>query len=166
MLCILTTGFRVKESTVFTRKYCTELTSLSLLSVFEVEIWCFRGGNEVPKWIMRQAGTPLRSAIQHFAKSFLSSEDFGTLCAVQANLSPLASSAEPKTGRNGKTYWMIVFSVEIHFGLTEFKARIKWNDSVRLFGIFIASLPLLKQLMGLGRYEVVSTVDYYFRARF
>ncbi|KAJ8694173.1 hypothetical protein PTI98_009102 [Pleurotus ostreatus] len=56
-------------------------------------------------------------------------EDFGTLCAVQANLSPLASSAEPKTGRNGKTYWMIVFSVEIHFGLTEFKARIKWNDS-------------------------------------
>ncbi|KAF9496734.1 hypothetical protein BDN71DRAFT_1482148 [Pleurotus eryngii] len=109
--CILSRSVKVKESMVFTRKYCTELTSLSLLSVFEVEIWCFRGGNEVPKWIMRQA------------------EDFGTLCVVQANLSPLASSAEPKTGRNGKTYWTIVFSVEIHFGLTEFKARIKWNDS-------------------------------------
>ncbi|KDQ32348.1 hypothetical protein PLEOSDRAFT_1074539 [Pleurotus ostreatus PC15] len=40
----------LKESTVFTRKYCTELTSLSLLSVFEVEIWCFRGGNEVPNY--------------------------------------------------------------------------------------------------------------------
>lgn len=47
---------RVKESTVFTRKYCTELTSLSMLSVFEVEIWCYRGGNVVPKWIDRQAG--------------------------------------------------------------------------------------------------------------
>ena len=46
----------MKESTVFTRKYCTELTNLSMLSVFEVEIWCYRGGNVVPKWIERQAG--------------------------------------------------------------------------------------------------------------
>jgi len=30
-----------------------------------------------------------------------------------------------------KTYWTIVFSVEIHFGLTEFRARIKWTDNVR-----------------------------------
>lgn len=34
------------------------------------------------------------------------------------------------TGQGGKTYWTIVFSIEIHFGLTEFKARIKWNDDV------------------------------------
>lgn len=53
----LVQGVRVKESTVFTRKYCTELTSLSMLSVFEVEIWCYRGGNTIPKWISRQAGT-------------------------------------------------------------------------------------------------------------
>jgi len=54
---------------------------------------------------------------------------------VRADLSPLSGSAEPKHGKNGKTYWTIVFSVEIHFGLTEFKARIKWNDNVRNFGI-------------------------------
>ena len=42
----------------------------------------------------------------------------------------LNDSAEPKTGKNGKKYWTIVFSVEIHFGLTEFKARIKWMDKV------------------------------------
>ena len=35
------------------------------------------------------------------------------------------------TGEGGKKYWTIVFSIEIHFGLTEFKARIKWNDDVR-----------------------------------
>lgn len=46
----------MKESTVFTRKYCTELTNLSMLSVFEVEIWCYRGGNTVPKWINRHDG--------------------------------------------------------------------------------------------------------------
>ncbi|EKM78941.1 hypothetical protein AGABI1DRAFT_121289 [Agaricus bisporus var. burnettii JB137-S8] len=108
--CILARGSKVKESTVFTRKYCTELTSLSMLSVFEVEIWCYRGGNTIPKWINRQA------------------EDFSTLCVVRADLSPLAGSAEAKTGKAGKVYWRIVFSVEIQFGLTEFQARIKWVD--------------------------------------
>ncbi|KAF9243386.1 hypothetical protein BU15DRAFT_86367 [Melanogaster broomeanus] len=110
--CILARGVKVKESTVFTRKYCTELTNLSTLSVFEVEIWCYRGGNTIPPWILRHA------------------EEYSTLCVVRADLSPLSGSAEPKAGRNGKTYWTIVFSVEIHFGLTEFKARIKWNDNV------------------------------------
>lgn len=105
-------GIKVKESSVFTRKYCTEVTSLSTLSVFEVEIWCYRGGTSTPMWINRHA------------------EDFSTLCIVQADLSPLSGSAQSKPGRSGKTYWTIVFSVEIHFGLTEFKARIKWVDSV------------------------------------
>jgi hypothetical protein len=49
-------GVKVKESTVFSRKYCTELTSLSTLAVFEVEIWCFRGGDVIPKWIERNSG--------------------------------------------------------------------------------------------------------------
>ena len=117
---------------MFTRKYCTELTNLSMLSVFEVEIWCYRGGNVVPKWIERQAGGFLAS----FRPPSLSDgeiDDFSTLCVVRADLSLLSGSAEPKRGRGGKTYWTIVFSVEIHFGLTEFKARIKWMDNVCFF---------------------------------
>ncbi|PFH47841.1 hypothetical protein AMATHDRAFT_151148 [Amanita thiersii Skay4041] len=110
--CILARGVKVKESTVFSRKYCTELTSLSLLSMFEVEIWCYRGGDVIPQWIERNSDT------------------FSTLCIVQADLSLLSGSAEGKVGRNGKQYWTIVFSVEIHFGLTEFRARIKWVDNV------------------------------------
>ena len=47
----------MKESTVFTRKYCTELTNLSMLSVFEVEVWCYRGGDVIPEWISRRDGT-------------------------------------------------------------------------------------------------------------
>jgi hypothetical protein len=50
---------KVKESTVFSRKYCTELTNLSTLSVFEVDIWCYRGGDTIPRWILRQAGWSL-----------------------------------------------------------------------------------------------------------
>ena len=48
---------RVKESSVFSRKYYTEVTKLSTLSVFEIEIWCYRGGETIPKWIDRNSGT-------------------------------------------------------------------------------------------------------------
>ncbi|KAJ7593305.1 hypothetical protein C8J56DRAFT_779532 [Mycena floridula] len=121
--CILTKGVKVKEDAVFTRKYSTELTSLNSLSVFEVELWCYRGNGPVPQWIERGA------------------EQFSTLCLVRADLSPLSGSAEPKSGKNGRTYWTIIFSVEIHFGLTEFKAkfqaRIKWVDNVSFIRIVL-----------------------------
>jgi hypothetical protein len=61
-------GVKVKESTVFSRKYCTELTNLSTLSVFEVDVWCYRGGNTVPKWILRETGMgilPSRASTWH-----------------------------------------------------------------------------------------------------
>jgi hypothetical protein len=126
----------VKESTVFTRKYCTELTNLSMLSVFEVEVWCYRGGNVIPEWINRHDGTwvfllfcPLQ------INPSRNPDNFSTLCVVQADLSLLSGSAEAKQGKNGKTYWTIVFSVEIHFGLTEFKARMKWKDKVCCFSL-------------------------------
>ncbi|KAG6902843.1 hypothetical protein C0995_010728 [Termitomyces sp. Mi166 len=64
------------------------------------------------------------------AKLHSNLDDFSTLCVVRADLSPLSGSAEPKAGKNGKTYWTIVFSVEIHFGLTEFKARINGPASI------------------------------------
>jgi hypothetical protein len=102
-----------------------------MLSVFEVEIWCFRGGNDIPKWINRHDGKKSCSAYS-FLNAYETlnfSDKFSTLCVVQADLSLLNGSAEPKAGKNGKKYWTIVFSVEIHFGLTEFKARIKWMDN-------------------------------------
>ena len=112
--CILAKNVRVKESSVFSRKYYTEVTKLGTLSVFEIEIWCYRGGETIPKWIDRNSDT------------------FGSLCFVRADLSRLSNSAETKKGANGQTYWTVVFSIEIHFGLTEFKARMKWNEDVSL----------------------------------
>ncbi|KAF7316791.1 hypothetical protein HMN09_00412200 [Mycena chlorophos] len=108
--CILKQGIKVKESTVFSRKYSTELTSLNVLSVFEVLVWCYRGKGEVPMWIYRHE------------------EEFSTLCTVRADLSPLKSTAVPQEGKNG-TFWKVVFSIEIHFGLTEFRARLKYLDN-------------------------------------
>ncbi|TDL19908.1 hypothetical protein BD410DRAFT_815768 [Rickenella mellea] len=108
--CILAKGERVNESSEFSRKYYTEVTKLSTLSTFEVEIWCYRGGNAVPQWLERKH------------------EHFGSLCFVQADLSKLSDSAQPKDGPNGETYWTVVFYIEIQFGLTEFKARIRWKE--------------------------------------
>ncbi|KAI0784588.1 hypothetical protein C8Q75DRAFT_724303 [Abortiporus biennis] len=133
--CILARGVRVKESTVFSRKYCTEVTNLSTLSVFEVEIWCYRGGNDIPKWILRNA------------------DNFSTLCYVRADLSPLAGSAQPKQGRNGKMYWTIVFSIEIHFGLTEFRARIKWTDNVSTIGFMSNTCIQLRPLFCRAKFD-------------
>ena len=134
-------SIKVKESTTFSRKYCTELTSLSTLSVFEVEVWCYRGAEDTPKWILRNKGIFPDYVALLYATINTFAEDFSTLCFVKADLSPLSGSAQPKSGRGGKTYWTIVFSIEIHFGLTEFKARIKWNDNVGL--IFLTSSIIL-----------------------
>ena len=72
----------------------------------------------------------VRLSISAYAIGALVPDDFSTLCFVRADLSPLTASAKAMTGQGGKKYWTIVFSIEIHFGLTEFKARIKWNDDV------------------------------------
>ena len=64
------------------------------------------------------------------------------------------------TGQGGKKYWTIVFSIEIHFGLTEFKVRIKWTDAVYFF--FFATWPLVRDVLTpsvtlTGQGEIVSS---------
>ena len=82
--------------------------------------------------------SPLLVSGTHWFKRMLSNEA-QIVCSknhsrssshVQADLSKLSNSAEAKTGPNGQVYWTVVFSIEIHFGLTEFKARIKWTEDV------------------------------------
>jgi hypothetical protein len=70
----------------------------------------------------------------------------------------LKASAKAMAGHGGKVYWKVVFSIEIHFGLTEFKARIKWNDDV-CFPTFVLTffiLDLLTLASYLGGSEIVS----------
>lgn len=61
------------------------------------------------------------------------------------------------TGQGGKKYWTIVFSIEIHFGLTEFRARIKWNDDVCF--AFVMRIGLARPNIHLlsGESEIVSS---------
>jgi hypothetical protein len=74
--------------------------------------------------------TFLRSAwvsAHYFCRVFLAKLSFAP---VKADLSPLRGSAEAKQSASGTTFWRIIFSIEIHFGLTEFRARVKWVDGV------------------------------------
>ena len=149
-------------STTFSRKYCTELTSLSTLSLFEIEIWCCRGPGDQPKWTLRGQGTsplPVKRFTSFRLTNVGASDDFSTLCFVRADLSPLTAIAKAMTGQGGKEYWMIVFSIEIHFGLTEFKVRIKGTDAVCFF---FATWPLVWDVLTpsvtlSGQGEIVSS---------
>ena len=87
----------------------------------------------MPKWIDRRSG---KSSFPLHIFSLLtcgtSPDQFASLCFVRADLSKLSSSAEPKVGADGQRYWLVVFAIEILFGLTEFKARMKWIEDVSL----------------------------------
>jgi hypothetical protein len=63
---------------------------------------------------------------------------------VRADLSPLSNSAEAKQGPNGKVYYTVIFSIEIHFGLTEFKARLKWVDNVNTSALLFKRLLIVE----------------------
>ena len=112
-----------------TRKSPNCQHSLSSRSRFgvTVEVIRFRSGS---------TGIPVRNfkgiLLIMAMGSLLSIDSFASLCFVRADLSRLSNSAQPKTGPNGQTYWTVVFSIEIHFGLTEFKARMKWNEDVSI----------------------------------
>ena len=76
---------------------------------------------------------------------------------MRADLSPLTTSARVMTGEGGKKYWTIVFSIEIHFGLTEFKARITWNDNVCFIWSYGSSMYCPDTYLLSGESETVSS---------
>lgn len=53
------------------------------------------------------------------------------MCSVKADLSKLCT---PKTlwrrRDTGACYWRLQYEVELQFGLTELKARLKWDEGV------------------------------------
>ena len=83
-------------------------------------------------------------------------DDFSTrVCFTWADPSTLTAISKAVTSQ-GKKCWSITFSTEIHFGLTEFKVRIKWDDDMFFFIIWIsATRPNTHSLS--GESEIVSS---------
>ena len=59
-------------------------------------------------------------------------EMFNRVCVVSADLSHLCRPADLQY-YNGKTFWKLKYELEIMFGLTELRARVKWTEGVSLF---------------------------------
>jgi hypothetical protein len=58
-------------------------------------------------------------------------ESFSDLCIVNADISALKTSIQPRTNQiNGKDYYVFAFDIVILFGLTEIKAQIAWMENV------------------------------------
>jgi len=46
----------MRSTVVYLHLFSSRFVLQSTLSVFEVEIWCYRGGNTIPQWTLREAG--------------------------------------------------------------------------------------------------------------
>jgi hypothetical protein len=60
-------------------------------------------------------------------------EMFGVVCEVVVDLTSLAPTLLPRTGKDGQQYYRFDFTIELLFGLTEHKAQACWKENVRLF---------------------------------
>ena len=60
---------------------------------------------------------------------------YSVVCQVVADISALAPTLTPLTGKNGKQYYRFDFQIELLFGLTEHKARVCWKENVRVLPV-------------------------------
>jgi len=67
---------------------------------------------------------------------------FSDLCAVNADISELKKSTQPRTSPiNGKHYYAFKFDIVILFGFTELKAQIAWMENVGHTFFPLRSMP-------------------------
>ena len=112
------------------------------LKSVSVEILCFRGQRENPRWMDIDPG----ALVVHRPKTLLDSppplcqlEMYSTLCAVQADTSLLSESLEPRwtrleevIGLPRSQYYKMEFDIILSFGLTELKAQVCWEENVSM----------------------------------
>ncbi|PFH47733.1 hypothetical protein AMATHDRAFT_151430 [Amanita thiersii Skay4041] len=112
---ILSKNTTVSEETEYRRSYDIQLSSNDVKSPWNesCSIQCYRGlEDHAPEWIDKAPNL------------------FTHLCTVTADLSNLIRSLKPIVSEQGKTYYILRFSVVLLFGLTELDAEIAWTENV------------------------------------
>ncbi|KAL5485834.1 hypothetical protein ACEPAI_6876 [Sanghuangporus weigelae] len=99
----------VKEAKRFSRSYQRLVEDISSARI-KTRIHSFADGHPVPKWYDENEDT--------FDLAFVIDADLSRLCRI-SNLQYY----------NDKTFWELIYEVEIMFGLTELQARIKWTEN-------------------------------------
>ncbi|EDR07861.1 uncharacterized protein LACBIDRAFT_298114 [Laccaria bicolor S238N-H82] len=116
--CILPKNVKVSETKEFRESYLRMAFDKHTLKSVSVEILCFRGQRENPRWMD------------------VDPEMYSTLCAVQADTSLLSASLKPQwtrleevIGLPRSQYYKMEFDIILSFGLTELKAQVCWEEN-------------------------------------
>ena len=83
-----------------------------------MELYSYDGQDSTPKWLLDPYGNVLSSFLR-----------VGT---IKADLSPLFDILTPRHGAGGDEYWKVEFSIGVSFGTNSLKAKLLWNEGVRL----------------------------------
>ncbi|PFH47023.1 hypothetical protein AMATHDRAFT_43201 [Amanita thiersii Skay4041] len=111
---ILPKNTTVSETKEYRRPYFLELSDNNVKSPWNesCSIQCYRGlEDHAPEWIDKAPNL------------------FTPLCTVTADVSNLIRSLKPNVSKQGKTYYVLSFSVVLLFGLTELDAEIAWTEN-------------------------------------
>ncbi|CAE6376908.1 unnamed protein product [Rhizoctonia solani] len=112
---IVAKGTRLEVASV-SRSHYTQIyaTSTPFLGDFEESIEAYIGESP-PYWSQNNTG--------------LHKPGFLTECKVTANLQNLSGALEMKSGRDGKVYWEVAYSLCIRFGGRHIEAYIEWVEN-------------------------------------
>jgi hypothetical protein len=122
-------GTQVSELREFRKPF--QFTQKSRHSTNTVNIMCYKGDLQDPKWLDIEGCTASRCWTRlTLTSSNLAS--FSTLCTIHPDLSELSRTLSPqKSAIDQSDYYRIDFEVIILFGQTELKAQISWKHKVR-----------------------------------
>jgi hypothetical protein len=76
------------------------------------------------------------------------------ICTLNADLSSLAGALQAQTGKKGKRFYRVDYTVCVYFGGTQLRANLQWKEKVSTFASPLSS-PLTKSQGALREGAVV-----------
>jgi hypothetical protein len=100
-------------------------------------------------WIVRVCGCVWKTFHRDYFTDSLSrcigglAPGIRTLCCINANLETMRPYIKPQTRPDGETYYELTFRVVVWFGGTKLRARVQWNEGVRIISSRVDAIVIL-----------------------
>jgi len=121
---------QVSETKEFRSSYSWPVESKNALKSFTKSVMCYRGAVVAPNlWKDVDPGYYLFGFKTTKYYLIASPDNYTKLCTIEADLSHLPLSPQPKYSGKGNFY-KVKYNIVLLFGLTEFKAVIAWKENV------------------------------------
>jgi hypothetical protein len=127
---IILQGTQVSQLHEFRKSFHFYAKSRPACGSCRVDIMCYEGDLQEPKWIDVERCTAVRFS-SGLTLTFTSAS-FSTRCTIYPDLSELSQTLHPKkSGLDQSRYYEIDFEVIILFGQPELRAQVCWKHKVR-----------------------------------